>query len=249
MNAIYMVEDYGTKTWTEIMVALNSGINTVIVPIGTVEAHGKHLPITTDAILPLEICKRLSDKVKALVAPPIYYGVTTSLSNYPGSIAVSKQAFASYLTDIFIGFAKTGFLNIIVVNGHAGNIESIKEAAEKAYEKARIRVLDINWYVVCEDIVKKHYNTLSGHGTIAETAAILAVDQKLVKKDLYDKRQEIRRIEGIWMYPMVASMIKRDELDSPNFDLDKGKKFFEDVCQTTENVIIDYMVRASENPL
>ena len=159
------------------------------------------------------------------------------------------QALASYLTDIFIGFAKTGFLNIIVVNGHAGNIESIKEAVEKAYEKARIRVLNIDWYIVCDDIVKRHYGIVSGHGTVEETAAILAVDQKLVKNDLYDKKQEIRRIEGIWMYPMVASMIKRDELDSPNFDLERAKKFFKEACQTIESVIIDYMERASENPL
>ncbi|MGD0330159.1 MAG: creatininase family protein [Nitrososphaeria archaeon] len=246
---IWLVEDYGTKTWSEVATVLNDGLNTVIIPIGTVEAHGKHLPITTDAILPQEICKRLSDKVKALVAPPIYYGVTTSLSNYPGSIPVSRQAFTSYLTDIFVGFAKSGFLNIIVVNGHAGNVESIREAAEKAYDRARIRTLDIDWYIACDDVVKKHYGTLSGHGTIEETAAILAVDKKLVKNALYDKKQAIRRVEGTWMYPMVGSMIKRDELDIPNFDLDKGKKFFAEVCQTIEGIIADYMARASENPL
>lgn len=57
-------------------------------------------------------------------------------------------------------------MNIIVVNGHGGNIDCIKEAAERAYASSRIRVLCIDWWISYEYIVKKYYGVSSGHGPL-----------------------------------------------------------------------------------
>lgn len=244
-----MVEEYHLKSWIEVAEKLSQGYTTVILPVGTVEAHGTHLPLSTDTIVPIEIARRLSEYVKALVAPPIYYGVTQTLSCYPGSIPVTKASFTSYLYDIFVGFAKSGFLNIIVINGHAGNIECIKDAAERAYASSRIRVLCIDWWILCDDIVRKYYGVSSGHGAVEETSAILAVDESLVKRKLYDSRQEILKRNGVWMFPSVGSVIKREENDVPDFDAGKARKFFNEVCTFIEGIVREFMEKASINPL
>jgi len=232
------------------MKILDGGVNTVIVPIGTMEAHGPHLPVATDALIPIEISRRLEEEVNAFVAPPIYYGVTTSLSCYPGSIPVSKSSFTNYLYDILVGFAKSGFINVILINGHAGNTDSIKEAAERAYNTARVRIINIDWWILSGELIKKHFNVDSaGHAALAETSAILAINEKLVKRDLYDKRQEIQKRPGIWTYPKLGSIIRGEEGDTPDFDVKRSKDFFEDVCKNVEKVVIDCLKRASENPL
>lgn len=244
-----MVEEYHLKSWVEVAEKIVKGYNTVILPVGSIEAHGPHLPLSTDTLLPLEIAKRLSDKVRALLAAPIYYGVTQTLSCYPGSIPVTKSSFTNYLYDIFVGFAKSGFLNIIVINGHGGNIDCIKEASERAYASSRIRVLCIDWWISCEDIVKKYYGVSSGHGAAEETAAVLAVDEKLVNRKLYDSRQEILKRNGVWMYPSVGSVIKREEKDVPDFDFKKAKDFFNDVCVYIEGIVCEFLEKAEINPL
>ncbi len=232
------------------MKMLDKGFNTVIVPIGTIEAHGPHLPIATDALIPIEISRRLEKRVNAFIAPPIYYGVTTSLSCYPGSIPISSSSFTNYLYDIFVGFAKSGFVNIILINGHAGNIDSIKEAAERAYNTARVRIVNIDWWILSEELVQRHFKiNSSGHAALAETAAMLATNERLVKESLYDKRQETQRVAGIWMYPKLGSIIKGEKGDSPHFDAQKSKNFFNEVCKNIEKTIIDLIKRASENPL
>jgi len=51
----------------------------VLVPLGKIEQHGPHLPVGTDVIVPMEIAKRVAEKAKVLVAPPIYYGNSLSM--------------------------------------------------------------------------------------------------------------------------------------------------------------------------
>lgn len=55
-----MVEEYHLKSWVEVAEKIVKGYNTVILSVGSIEAHGSHLPLSTDTLLPLEIAKRLS---------------------------------------------------------------------------------------------------------------------------------------------------------------------------------------------
>ena len=66
--------------------------------------------------------------------------------------------------------------------------------------------------------MRKYYGVSSGHGAVEETSAVLAVDESLVKKELYDSRQEILKRNGVWMFPSVGSVIKREEGDVPLSD-------------------------------
>ncbi|MBI5875470.1 MAG: creatininase family protein, partial [Deltaproteobacteria bacterium] len=62
---------------------------TLIVPFGTVEEHGSHLPLSTDTIQVYEVVKEAAKRIKVFVAPPLHYGVLTSTRNHAGSIGIS----------------------------------------------------------------------------------------------------------------------------------------------------------------
>ena len=93
-------------------------VKTVIIPVGCVEQHGYHLPLSVDLINAGELPRRAGDRLKAVVAPTVPYSF--SGGELPGTVNVSPQVFALYLSDICTEFARMGFKNIVVMLGHGG---------------------------------------------------------------------------------------------------------------------------------
>jgi creatinine amidohydrolase len=93
---------------------------TVVVPIGSVEEHGPHLPLGTDTVHAYEVCQKACEKTKAFLAPPIYYGICRSTAQHPGTISISGDTLRSLLKDIGHSFYHQGIRNFIFISGHAG---------------------------------------------------------------------------------------------------------------------------------
>lgn len=108
-----------------------------ILPIGTVEAHGPHLPVGTDNYLAERMAKKVAEKMDALVLPTFSYGQVWSLRNVPGSINVSNEHLIGVLTDIGKSLYKFGIRYFVIINSHLGNMVAIKEAARKLYDEQR----------------------------------------------------------------------------------------------------------------
>ena len=79
-------------TWEAFREQVPSKTDLVMIPIGTIEAHGA-IPLGTDNIIPQALARDLAPRFDALVAPPVTYGVTNSLLPYPGSTTVSSETF------------------------------------------------------------------------------------------------------------------------------------------------------------
>ena len=93
---------------------------TVIIPVGSVEEHGPHLPLSTDTMQAYEVAVETSKKVPVFVAPPIHYGVCRSTSQHPGTISITTTTLKSLIKDISVSFSKQGLKNFLIVSGHAG---------------------------------------------------------------------------------------------------------------------------------
>lgn len=156
--------------------------DTVLIPVGTVEAHGHHLPLGTDVLIPNEIAEavdaRMGDRI--LLAPEVNYGHSWYLSIYPGTVDISSETLVNYLFEIGKGFLKWGFQNIIFLNGHGGNNPALTIVSEKlAAQGAKVAI--INWWIdfrqeileICEG---------QGHAGEDETSVIMAIDDGLVDK-------------------------------------------------------------------
>ncbi|MEM3619379.1 MAG: creatininase family protein, partial [Candidatus Korarchaeum sp.] len=84
-----------------------------ILPLGVCEAHGPHLPLGTDFLISEWLSLRVAEKVNALVAPPLYYGVAVGLSGYMGTITISDSTLESLIHEILSELASNGFGRVI----------------------------------------------------------------------------------------------------------------------------------------
>jgi creatinine amidohydrolase len=152
-------------------------INTIILPIGMVEAHGPHCSLATDILIPREFLRRLNPIIgeNVVIAPEISYGHSWENSPFPGTINISTETFGNYVYEIAKGFLEQGFNNIVFFNGHGGNRSSLSVVSERLAELNGV-VLSINWWVDYRDEIKTIVDN-PGHAGEDETSLMLAIDQ------------------------------------------------------------------------
>ncbi len=199
---------------------------TLIVPYGTVEEHGKHLPLSTDTLIIVEILKLLEKKRKVLIAPPVHYGVCTSTSQHPGTIEITPETLRRITLDIVRSAYRKGIRNFILVSGHGGGLHmsAIKEVAEvlvnelKGVKIAVLTPYDSLWKELAELADTEN----DSHAGEMETSMVLALRPELVKgrsKEEYPKFPKPLVVKdklkywpgGVWGNPNKASVEKGDK--------------------------------------
>jgi creatinine amidohydrolase len=110
----------------------------VIVPVGSIEQHGPHLPLDVDVSVPYHLAVRAAVRcadLPVLVAPPVTFGVAHYKMGEPGTISVRLESFLALLCDVARSIWKNGFRRIILLNGHGGNIHPVGATAVKLSEE------------------------------------------------------------------------------------------------------------------
>lgn len=184
-----------------------------VIPVGSIEQHGPHLPISTDSDIVTAVCKRLAKKSNYLLAPTINYGVSYEHAPF-FQISVSKSTLKSTLSDICRSLLDNGIKNIFIINGHHGNIRVIDSIAKK-FSKDNVFVFSY-WY-----FMEQRFD----HAGFVETSLMLGisknVNMKSAKKGLITEelpRREVKRLgrlasksfpsvtkNGVWGDPTIAS--------------------------------------------
>ena len=229
--------------WMEFGELVPQKIDTVLLPVGTIEAHGV-TNLGTDVSIPLFICEKIADDLKAIIAPPVYYGITRSLYSYPGSLTVSSSTFENYLTEIMLSLGKKGFSRIVVMNGHGGHFNELKNAAMRAHREEKAKVAVIHWWILCEELTKKFFGQTGGHAGLDENAAVLAIDPKLVKKARYTKEMVFPMKNGIHPLPAPGTiLIYKENEGYPEFDQKRAKSYMNKVTKKIKDEILDLFDR------
>lgn len=158
---------------------------TVIIPFGSVEEHGSHLPLGTDTMHAYEIALRTSKLRPAFVAPPIWYGLCRSTSEHPGTVSIKGLTLRRLALDIINAFYNKGLKNQILLSGHAGGTHMcyLMDAAEEAVNSLdglKCMVLSIIDLVKdsCADLVETPNDSHAGE---VETSIIQAMSPELVR--------------------------------------------------------------------
>ncbi len=225
--------------WMEFKELVPKKIETVILPVGTIEAHGV-ISLGTDVQIPQKIAEMTAEDLKAIIAPPVYYGVTRSLYFYPGSLSVTSQTFENYLYEILDSMAEKGFSRIVVINGHGGHLNELKNAALKVYKTRKAKIAVIHWWLLCDDITRQVYGVSGGHAGVDETAGILAIDKSLVKKEKYKKEMAYKYDEAMNVMPTPSSIILYKEKEGyPDFDEKKAKVYLNKVAEKIRKMILE----------
>jgi creatinine amidohydrolase len=215
--------------WIEFRQWVPSKIDTVLLPLGTLEPHGV-APNGTDILAPLAIAREIAPRVNAMVAPAVPYGFTGSLDAYPGSFTIPEDAFRNYVAAVIAGLAKNKFKNIILLNGHGGGQTAILSAlAQEVGRTTATRILAVNWWSYCSDVTLEVFGQDGGHGAENETAYVMAIDPLLVQKRNYkpDMATAMPSPNTWSAYPFPSTIILYKEGQGyPRFDPEKAKTYF-----------------------
>ena len=211
---------------------------TVIIPVGSIEQHGAHLPITTDSDIVTEIASRLAKKCGFIVFPTISYG--NSAEHYPFFTAtLDGRNLSQTLTQITISLRENGIESLVFLNGHHGNIQSMREVEQRLLRGFSNHPKTKYGKVRCYSywhFMKHEFD----HAGFVETSLMLAISDKVkmkkAKKGLITKglsEKEIQRIKKLSTdpggFPQVAKNgVWGDPTDATKKD---GEKFLAEIVR------------------
>jgi len=110
---------------------------TVIIPFGSLEEHGAHLPLCTDTLQVVEVCRRAAERTGAHLAPAVPYGVCRSTRNHPGTVGIGTATLRALALDLVRDFYRQGMRAFALVSGHAGktHLLTLVDAGEQLLEE------------------------------------------------------------------------------------------------------------------
>jgi len=177
-------------SWMRLAEVVPEVTDRIILPIGTVESHGA-CAIGTDNFIPAHLAEEIWERCNALIAPPINHGVTgASISQFPGSVTVRPEVFEEYLYDVLKDLVRTGFRNVLIMNGHGGNTDPAKKAITRLHQETGAHFMIVDWWTVAFNIVNEVYGAKaqqSGHGDLEEAALVMGFDPTLVDREMYER--------------------------------------------------------------
>ena len=189
-----------------------------VIPVGSIEQHGPHLPISTDSDIVTEVSKRISEKNRYFLLPTLNYGVSFEHSPF-FNLSIKESTLRAILTDLCSSLLTNNIKTVFIINGHHGNQNSIKSLDVKLNKisKNKIKVFPLSYW----HFMEREFD----HAGFVETSLMLAISKnvkmKSAKKGLItDKmsKQEIKKIgkianksfpkatkNGIWGDPTNAT--------------------------------------------
>jgi len=157
-----------------------------VVPFGSIEQHGPHLPCGTDTMAAELVAKALSVRLKGLYVPFCPYGVTPIHAGHPGTVSLRRQTFESLITDVCTELVGMGARTLIFVNWHEGNTASLSAVAVDVQEGTGARVFVAQACYIAQRLYSDAGGSLT-HGGSVETMAVMAHDPAVLRLDRADE--------------------------------------------------------------
>jgi creatinine amidohydrolase len=164
----------------------------VLMPTGSVEQHGAHLPAGTDFFAAELMAEAVAQRMNGLVLPGPMVGVTPMHMPYEGTVTFKPDTYIRVITEICESAASHGARMLMIVNWHEGNIPSLAIAAEDLHRRVGMTVLTVQACYVAEDLYGDQCNGLT-HGGEIEALAVLATRPELVHLDRAGESSDLRQ--------------------------------------------------------
>ncbi|MBU2560143.1 creatininase family protein [archaeon] len=182
----------------------------ILLPFGSVEEHGYHLPLSTDGDIVQAICEGVSDATGILAAPVVWYGVSNTTKAYAGTTMVEPETLKAYTRDILMAMKNSGFKKVYITSGHYSNahVDAIKQGAGES--GTRTEFLDFSNIDVSDILETKPF-----HACEAETSLMLYLCSEKVKmEEAVDEEVELKDDQlvptksGVFGHPTKATKEK-----------------------------------------
>lgn len=179
----------GERNWTEIGDLAN---RVVVLPLGSLEQHGHHLPMLTDSMIGAEIARRAEAELgdEALFLPIVWTGASDHHRAYPGTVSVSNSVYVDLIVDLLESLISSGFRRIFLLNAHGGNITpgrmAIYEVQLSHRDLPDLFLAFSSWWTLAAPQVAALTNVqqeMVTHACEQETSMILRLRPELVRMD------------------------------------------------------------------
>jgi creatinine amidohydrolase len=189
-----------------------------VLPFGSIEQHGPHLPCGTDTMAADLVAVELARRIGGLHAPFCPYGVTPIHAGHPGTITLRRQTFEALLADVCRELVAMGTKTLIFVNWHEVNTPSLDAVATDLQEETGARIFVTQACYVAQRIYADDGGSLT-HGGSIETMAVMAYDPSLLELDRAgepsrpegaEAKDDMRRSKEIYGFVTDVSEIAAD---------------------------------------
>jgi creatinine amidohydrolase len=172
-------------TWRDAQEAL-ARAQMALLPVGSVEQHGPHLPLDTDLAVADALANRLEADLgdAAIVCPLIPYGISEHHMGFAGTLTLRPDTFSWLVLDVVQSLAHWGLRRVLVVNGHGGNIDALRLVSRRARHELGAMVASVMWAQLAADEIAAAVRSPSyGHACEIETSVVMALSPGRVFHD------------------------------------------------------------------
>lgn len=182
--------DLGRMSFKEVERILLSN-PVVLIPIGTVEQHGPHLPVNADNMVADFVSRRAAEATGAYLVPAINYGCSPLFRDFPGTVSVAPETLKQMLQEVCEALIHHGFRRFVFVNNHGGNQSACEQVARELKIKYGLVIGNVYPWSIGYAVMRDTYDDATavyGHGGEPETSAMMAMFPDDVVTDLMTAR-------------------------------------------------------------
>ena len=250
---------YQHLTWPEMREAAKAQ-PVVILPIGSVEDHGHHLPLDTDNFLIWSICETAAQKApgEILLMPHIPYGFETHHRDFPGTIDIEMEHLLHFVLDVTKSVAHHGFRRILIADGHGSNMPILDLVARRTILETDALCGCFIWPSLATKVINElRESPIPGgmaHACELETSVYLHVDGPRVQMDKAVKEINVPASKFIWLDLMQGSPVmlmdhwtrfsRSGVVGDPTLaTAEKGRKIFDAVVAALVELVREFKQR------
>src|SRR5215216_6101065 len=155
-----------------------------LIPVGATEQHGPNMTLETDTAVAYRLALRMATSLypRAVVAPPLPYGVSYHHMKFPGTMTLSPETFQDVVLEVVESLRRHGLERFFVVDGHAGNQGALDVLMTKLRFQMGIRAAYLFYFTIVDDLIREGVKTERwGHACEVETSMGLALQPDIVR--------------------------------------------------------------------
>ncbi len=219
----------------------------VIVPVGSLEQHGPHLPVEVDSLLgeaiALRVARLVAEHEPALVLPMLWTGISEHHMSFGGTVTLDGPTFAAVIEGICRSLVRHGFRRIVLFNAHGGNDNALRTITDELSPRLAVPILQFTyWHAAAEPIARiLEEQTALRHACEAETSMMMALRPELVAHDRIglvaaaNRTAEVKELvgEGVYRWRSLGSMSSAGVIGRPDAATpEKGEQLIEAIAAT-----------------
>ena len=223
----------------------------VIVPVGSTEQHGPHLPVQVDALLAGEVARRAALRMQSqcpvVVSPTLWCGLAEHHMSFGATITLDFATFHAVIRCVCHSILRHGFARIVLLNGHGGNIKALDVIVGELRRELDAIIVSTTYWLVTK--VSRGYETILErqqgvrHACEAETSMLLALRPDLVDEEAMRTLEApdagVRRTDGLYRWQAFDEITESGVIGTPAVaSAEKGERLLETAAEGLEESLL-----------